>query len=94
MQEFKKWCPAFKILTYFGSPKERKAKRMGWSKPNSFHVCITTYTLILQVCVCARAHDGLTARVVSHLLNALAAPLPPTGPKDVPAQKVEVLNPG
>ena len=47
MQEFKKWCPAFKILTYFGSPKERKAKRMGWSKPNSFHVCITTYTLIL-----------------------------------------------
>ena len=25
--EFKKWCPAFKILTYFGSFKERKAKR-------------------------------------------------------------------
>ena len=47
--EFKKWCPAFKMLTYFGSAKERKAKRMGWSKPNSFHVCVTTYTLILQV---------------------------------------------
>lgn len=26
--EFKKWCPAFKILTYFGTQKERKAKRM------------------------------------------------------------------
>ena len=25
--EFKKWCPAFKILTYYGSQKERKAKR-------------------------------------------------------------------
>ena len=25
--ELKKWCPAFKILTYYGSQKERKAKR-------------------------------------------------------------------
>lgn len=25
--EIKKWCPAFKTLTYYGSPKERKAKR-------------------------------------------------------------------
>ena len=25
--EFKKWCPAFKILTYYGSQKERKQKR-------------------------------------------------------------------
>jgi E1A-binding protein p400 len=25
--EFKKWCPAFKVMTYYGSPKERKAKR-------------------------------------------------------------------
>lgn len=25
--EFKKWCPAFKILTYFGSQKERAEKR-------------------------------------------------------------------
>ena len=25
--EFKKWCPGFKILTYFGSVKERRAKR-------------------------------------------------------------------
>ena len=46
--ELKKWCPAFKILTYYGSQKERKLKRQGWSKANSFHVCITTYTLVLQ----------------------------------------------
>ena len=43
--EFKRWCPAFKIMTYFGSPKERKIKRKGWSKLNSFHVCITSYKI-------------------------------------------------
>uniref|UniRef100_A0A7N1A0R7 DNA helicase n=1 Tax=Kalanchoe fedtschenkoi TaxID=63787 RepID=A0A7N1A0R7_KALFE len=46
--EFLKWCPAFKILTYFGSAKERKCKRQGWMKPNSFHICITTYRLVIQ----------------------------------------------
>ncbi|KAK8964092.1 DNA helicase INO80 [Platanthera guangdongensis] len=46
--EFLRWCPAFKILTYYGSAKERKQKRQGWLKPNSFHVCITTYGLIVQ----------------------------------------------
>ncbi|XP_019414895.1 PREDICTED: protein PHOTOPERIOD-INDEPENDENT EARLY FLOWERING 1 isoform X1 [Lupinus angustifolius] len=46
--EFLKWCPAFKILTYFGSAKERKHKRQGWLKQNSFHVCITTYRLVIQ----------------------------------------------
>jgi len=46
--EFKRWCPAFKLLTYYGTPKERAEKRKGWSKPNAFHVCITSYTLILQ----------------------------------------------
>lgn len=48
--EFKKFAPAFKILTYFGTPRERKAKRTGWSKPGAFHVCITSYNLVLQVC--------------------------------------------
>lgn len=42
-------CPAFKLLTYYGGIKERAAKRQGWSKPNAFHVCITSYTLVLQV---------------------------------------------
>lgn len=46
--EFKKWCPAFKILSYWGSQKERAKKRIGWSKPNAFHVCITSYSTVLQ----------------------------------------------
>lgn len=25
--EFKKWCPAFKLLTYFGNQRERAEKR-------------------------------------------------------------------
>lgn len=46
--EFKKWCPAFKILTYYGTIKERKLKRVGWTKANSFHICITSYKLVVQ----------------------------------------------
>ncbi|KAH8853060.1 Helicase domino [Schistosoma japonicum] len=46
--EFKRWCPSFKILTYFGSMKERKHKRKGWTKTNAFHVCITSYRLAIQ----------------------------------------------
>ena len=46
--ELKKWCPALKILTYYGSQKERRQKRQGWSKQNSFHVCITSYKLVVQ----------------------------------------------
>ncbi len=46
--ELKRWCPSFKVLTYYGTPKERKAKRQGWSKPNSFHVCISSYKMVVQ----------------------------------------------
>ncbi|KAF4675977.1 swr1 complex component [Perkinsus olseni] len=46
--EFKRWLPGFKVLTYYGSQKERKWKRIGWSKPNSFNVCIVSYNLILR----------------------------------------------
>jgi SNF2 family DNA or RNA helicase len=46
--ELKRWCPGFKILTYFGTQKQRKLKRVGWTKPNSFHVCLTSYKLITQ----------------------------------------------
>ncbi|CAG9834785.1 unnamed protein product [Diabrotica balteata] len=46
--ECKKWCPAFKILTYYGTQKERKFKRIGWTKPNAFHICITSYKLVIQ----------------------------------------------
>jgi hypothetical protein len=52
------------------SAKERKAKRQGWSKPNAFHVCITSYTLVLQdakvgapgVCVCVKSGHWALAR--------------------------------
>ena len=46
--EFKKWCPGLKILSYYGSQKERKAKRYGWHKPNAFNICITSYKLVIQ----------------------------------------------
>ena len=47
-RELKRWCPGLKVLTYYGSQKERKQKRKGWSKPNAFHVCITSYNLVSQ----------------------------------------------
>jgi SNF2 family DNA or RNA helicase len=46
--EFKKFCPGLKVLTYYGSAKERAAKRQGWSKITAFHVCITSYQLVVQ----------------------------------------------
>eukprot|EP00466_Bigelowiella_natans_P020543 jgi/Bigna1/38226/e_gw1.24.8.1 len=46
--EFKRWLPGFKILCYHGDKKERKRKRKGWSNPNTFHVCITSYELIIK----------------------------------------------
>ena len=46
--EFKRFAPAFKVLTYYGSPKQRKNLRNGWSRLNSFHVCITSYQLVVQ----------------------------------------------
>jgi SNF2 family DNA or RNA helicase len=46
--EFKRWLPAFRVLCYHGSAKERKEKRKGWSDSNSFHVCITSYQLVVQ----------------------------------------------
>ncbi len=46
--ELKTWLPAFKVLTYFGSQKERKAKRVGWTRSDSFHVSITYYTLVVH----------------------------------------------
>ncbi|KAJ1944012.1 swr1 complex component, partial [Linderina pennispora] len=47
-QEFHRWLPGFKVLTYYGSRAERKLKRKGWSKPNAFHVCVTSYQLAIQ----------------------------------------------
>ncbi|KAJ9210512.1 hypothetical protein DTO166G4_7897 [Paecilomyces variotii] len=46
--EFKKWCPGFKIMTYYGNQEERKAKRRGWTDDKSWDVLITSYQLALQ----------------------------------------------
>jgi helicase SWR1 len=46
--EFKKWCPGFKILTYYGTQEERKRKRQGWLNDDRWNVVITSYQLILQ----------------------------------------------
>ncbi|KAL1900557.1 swr1 complex component [Sporothrix stenoceras] len=46
--EFKKWCPAFKILTYYGSQEERKRKRIGWNNNDIWNVCITSYQIVVQ----------------------------------------------
>ncbi|CAO1633143.1 unnamed protein product [Parajaminaea phylloscopi] len=45
--EFKKFLPGFKILSYFGTQKERKEKRVGWNTEHSFNVCITSYQLVI-----------------------------------------------
>lgn len=46
--EFKKWCPGFKIMTYYGTIEERRQKRKGWMDETSWNVLITSYQLILM----------------------------------------------
>ncbi|XP_059192801.1 E1A-binding protein p400 [Centropristis striata] len=46
--EFKRWCPGLKILLYLGNRKERRSKRMWWGEANSFHVCVTSYKLLMK----------------------------------------------
>ncbi|KAM9475121.1 E1A-binding protein p400 isoform 3-T3 [Clarias gariepinus] len=46
--EFKRWCPGLKILLYLGGKRERRYKRSWWSERNSFHVCVTSYKLLLK----------------------------------------------
>lgn len=46
--EFKKWCPGFKIMTYYGSIEERKKKRIGWKNKDIWNVCITSYQLVIR----------------------------------------------
>ncbi|GAA6038496.1 hypothetical protein JCM8097_004595 [Rhodosporidiobolus ruineniae] len=45
--EFRKFLPGFKLMTYYGTQKERKEKRKGWNAENAFHVCVTSYQLVL-----------------------------------------------
>ncbi|PWY77137.1 SNF2 family helicase/ATPase [Aspergillus heteromorphus CBS 117.55] len=46
--EFKKWCPGFKIMTYYGNQEERRQKRKGWMDDSNWNVLITSYQLVLQ----------------------------------------------
>ncbi len=46
--EFKKWCPGFKILAYYGTQDERRKKRQGWTDDDTWNVCITSYQLVIQ----------------------------------------------
>ncbi|XP_029294792.1 E1A-binding protein p400 isoform X3 [Cottoperca gobio] len=46
--EFKRWCPGLKILLYLGNRRERRNKRMWWGEANSFHVCVTSYKLLMK----------------------------------------------
>ncbi|KAK7933890.1 hypothetical protein WMY93_004786 [Mugilogobius chulae] len=45
--EFKRWCPGLKILLYLGNRKERRSLRKWWAEPNAFHVCLTSYKLLM-----------------------------------------------
>lgn len=46
--ECKKWLPGFAVLSYYGAARERRLKRVGWSKPHAFNVCVTSYQIALQ----------------------------------------------
>ncbi|XP_055080284.1 E1A-binding protein p400 isoform X3 [Periophthalmus magnuspinnatus] len=45
--EFKRWCPGLKILLYLGNRRERRSLREWWGETNSFHVCLTSYKLLM-----------------------------------------------
>uniref|UniRef100_A0A7N8XZZ7 E1A binding protein p400 n=1 Tax=Mastacembelus armatus TaxID=205130 RepID=A0A7N8XZZ7_9TELE len=46
--EFKRWCPGLKILLYLGNRRQRRSKRMWWGEANNFHVCLTSYKLLMK----------------------------------------------
>ena len=46
--ELKRFCPGFKIVTYYGAAKARKQRRTGWSKASAVHVVVTSYQLAVQ----------------------------------------------
>ncbi|KAM8960730.1 E1A-binding protein p400-like [Pelodytes ibericus] len=46
--EFKRWCPALKLLLYFGNQRELRRKRQKWEDPNSFNICITSYKQLFK----------------------------------------------
>ena len=43
MQELKLWCPALKVLVYYGGQEERRDVR---KKMNNINILVTSYVLI------------------------------------------------
>ena len=46
--ELDRWAPGLKVLTYIGSAKERHQLRKGWTSEDAFHICVTSYNLVVQ----------------------------------------------
>ncbi|KAB8446200.1 hypothetical protein FH972_025182 [Carpinus fangiana] len=55
--EFKKFAPGFKVLSYYGTQEERKAKRKGWMDNDKWHICITSYQLAVQDAMSLKKRD-------------------------------------
>lgn len=55
--EFKKFCPGFKVLTYYGGLEERKAKRKGWQDSDKWNVVITSYQIAVSDAHILRRRD-------------------------------------
>lgn len=47
-EELQRWAPGLKVIVYMGSRKERQWCRKGWLAEDAFHVCITSYTLVVH----------------------------------------------
>lgn len=64
--EFKKWCPAFKILTYYGTQKERKQKRTV-----SLYFCIFVCIVIMvkSVFIVIMPEKSIFNHILKYSLN-------------------------
>lgn len=45
--EFRRFCPGFKVLGYYGSIEERKRKRLGWKDEDAWNVVVTSYEMVI-----------------------------------------------
>ena len=46
--EFRRWAPAFNVLVYYGSVKERAEKRKGWDSNVHYNAVIVSYNTLLK----------------------------------------------
>ncbi|KAJ4439324.1 hypothetical protein ANN_07446 [Periplaneta americana] len=46
--EFARWCPSLNVETYYGSPEDRKAMRINWTKGGleNVDIILTTYSIV------------------------------------------------